>query len=259
MWEIMDKRFKLSILLLKVFIGIYPFLMNAQDSLKISDKGGQDKILWNPFTPQNLALKARLFYPDLPISVNAPSNNLYAPKYYDLKNVFPENRLMLDYRSGSYYTPREVNDHLALAMNRPRPDTFLPWPSLVLLGAYAAYQYLMHKEQFNIKARDYLLTPEVETVMLALWKKSPQTVSELLKNPEINHNNTYNTLMKRLEQLEDKLLVKSKIVEKGPVQYFPAQKKAEVILMLSNAMEDQLLTTAERRYLAALIEKLKAL
>lgn len=255
----MNKRIRFFIPILKIILGVVPVLLFAQDSLKVSAHSESEKILWNPFSSQNAALKAKLFYSSTSISVNVPQKSVLVPKYYDLKNVFPENPLLMDYRYGSYYTPKEVSDHLALAMNRPRPDSFLPWPSLILLGAYAAYQYLIHKEQFEIKARDYLLDPEDETVMLALWKNSPQTVNELLKNPRINKHDSYNTLAKRLERLEDKLLVKSKTIEKGPVQYFPAQKKAETILLLSNAMEDLQLTSEERQNLAALIRKLKDL
>ena len=256
----MNKRVKLFILLLEVLAGFFPLLLRAQDSLKVSAKRSHDKELWNPFNTQSLALKAKLFYPDdTSVSANVPQKNVFVPKYYDLKKVFPDNPLMMDYRYSSYYTPKIVNDQLAFMMQRPRPDTFLPWPSLILLGAYAAYQYLMHQEQFEVKARDYLLEPENETVMLALWKKSPRTVNELLKNPQISVQESYNTLVKRLEILEDKLLVKSKTIEKGPIQYFPAQTSAEVIKILSNAMEDLQLTKKERQYFANLIKKLKSL
>ena len=255
----MNRRIKFFILILEVLLGLYPVLLSAQDSLRVSAKSDSKKILWNPFTPKNLALKAKLFYPNTSISVDVPQKNVFIPKYYDLKNVIPDNPLMMDYRYGSYYTPKEVSDQLALAMNRPRPDSFLPWPSLVLFGAYAAYQYFIHKDQFEIKARDYLLEPEDEIIMLALWKKSPQTVSQLLKNPQIYKYNSYNTLVNRMNRLEDRLLVKSKIIEKASMQYFPAQKKAEVIVLLSNALENDQLTMKERQRLVTLIEKLKAL
>ena len=251
-------RLRVWCLVLCGMFGITSLFSQTKDSTQVDRE--QKQILWNPFNTESLALKARLFYPDnLSVSMDAPSKNVFIPQYYDLKNVLPDNPLMLDYRTGSYYTPKNVSDQLARIMQRPRPDSFLPWPGLALLGAYAAIQYLMHKDQFEIKARAYLLDAADETVLLALWKKAPQTAADLLLLPDIAAQDSYLTLQERLNRLEDKMLIKSKTIEKEPTQYFPAQKRADVILLLSNGLEDDRLTREERQKIVNLLKKIKEL
>ncbi len=240
-----------------LFTTVVSLQAQQTDSINTAQK---KPFLWNPFYNESMALKAQFLYPaNTTLSINAPQKKVFVPKYYDLKNVLPENPLFTDYRYGSYYTPKIVQNHLALAMQRPSPDSFLPWPGLALLGAYAAYQYLIHKDQFEIRAVDYLVGSEDESVLFALWKKSPQTIAQLLKHPVIAEKETFQTLRERLNRMEGKRLIKSKEVENGPTKYFPAQKKAAVLLLLSNALEDEQLTPLQREKIAGLIKKIKAL
>lgn len=181
----------------------------------------------------------------LSIRFEAPKR-VTGPNYYDPKKVIPDNPLELDYRESSYYTPRIVSDKLDHIMNRPRSDSFVPILPLAYLAASVALQMIDLDFSSPAAATDYLKNQQDLAVLIALWKQSPQTVKELLEHPLINASHSYNTLERLLDDLSRHNLVKRKIIEKGPTQYFPAQKKEEVLLALKNAHLSKELTAEEK-------------
>lgn len=178
--------------------------------------------------------------------------------FYDPKNVFPEKSYLLDYRRSSYYTPRIVQDRMDFIMNRPRADSFVPIPVVAVLAANLALKYMDIEKKLSISAMDYMLEKPYLLIMKALWKTSPLTLTELYAQKTFRTDLTVKRLEEELEILMDKGLVKRREMEKGETQYFPSQKKEDVIELLNEKLLDSSLTEKQRTIIANLLSDLKA-
>ncbi len=156
--------------------------------------------------------------------------------FYDPKAVMPANPLMLDYRSGSYYVPRQVTNQLAQIMNRPSPDAFAPILAVAYLSARLALHALQIKKMVAIDTSAYLVEPETFRILQQLWKHSPQTAAQLFRHPELHASRTFTMLQADLNRLLDAKLVKIKRQEQAPPLYFPAQKGTVVRRMFNEAL-----------------------
>jgi len=144
-------------------------------------------------------------------------------RYYNPSSVMPKNPLFLDYRGGSYYVPRMVNNRIAQFMNRPSPDSFVPVFAVAALAAKLALEHIHIEQKIKINPEDYDLPLELHPILSLLWIKSPQTAFEIYQNDQVRSERTLKGLQKQLETLVDKKLIKVKSQEEAPAQYFVAQ------------------------------------
>jgi len=179
------------------------------------------------------------------------------PRYYNPRNVIPENPLMLDYRHHSYYTPKMVQDKLDLIMNRPRSDSFVPLPSLALLTASVALQYINLKEEIEIKASDYAVNKKYWPVLLALWQESPLTAEDIYKRCYFSDKRSFTILEKELEHLTKQKLVRKKLVEKASDQYFASQSAEQVKFLLKDAAQTEKLSLEQTQLINDLLQQIK--
>lgn len=188
----------------------------------------------------------------------------YKPKrplssFYDPANVIPKSPLELDYRQSSYYTPRVVSDHLNHIMNRPRSDCMVSVPTLALLAASIALQYIDIEKKIEIKAVDYLVEEKYQDILLLLWTKSPQKAEDIYKSKGINDTRNFNALQDDFKKLINLKLVKIKEIEKGAPQYFAAEKKEEVIQLLNEAYLNENLSIDQTGLLNTLLKRIQAI
>lgn len=155
------------------------------------------------------------------------------PRYYDPRNVMPENRLFLDYRGTSYYVPRQINNRLAQIMNRPSPDSFLPVLAVGVLAAKLALQYVKIEHKIEITATDYLTDARAFPVLAALWRSSPQTARQLFERDELKQQYTFSQFLTFLNELAEGKLVLRKREEAGETLYFCAQSAAQARTVLN--------------------------
>ena len=194
--------------------------------------------------------------PGIGFQINAPAPSARVPHFYDPKSIMPQNSLFLDYRSGSYYVPRQVNDQIAHIMNRPSADSFVPILAVAYLAARIALQAVQIKKMIRIKPEDYLMPAERFAVLLALWKHSPQTAIELYRQPELQHKRTFKLLENELAQLVDSKLVKIKKQEKAPTLYFASQKEEIARKMLLRAVADETWTENKKNEAKELLTRM---
>jgi len=242
-----------SVLISFLFIVITPRISISQTSDSIRVFNWQPRYLptLSEFDPYSLSKT-----PKLNLEMPRAKNNI---RYYDPRNVMPDNFWELDYRHHSYYTPKDVSDHLDHIMNRPRADSFVPLPTLAFIAASLALQQLDIQKKIEIKAVDYILDEKVEFVLLSLWKKSPQTATDIFESAEINEDRTVVVLQSELQILIDKKLIKRKKMEAGPDLYFPAQTLAEAKLLIKNGIDFNQISEDELEKLCDFLSKLKNL
>lgn len=160
------------------------------------------------------------------------------PDIIDLNEVMPQNRLFLDYRQSSYYTPWYVKEELAKIMDRPTPNEVWPIYTVALIAAKLALKKMEILKKISIKPQDYLIPRKYWPILKALWTKAPQTVTELYRIREIQQGRTLEILKKDLQFLVDRKLVKPKTVPKAPTEYFPAQTRGQAIELLDKALQN---------------------
>ncbi len=135
----------------------------------------------------------------------------------------PENPLLIDYRSSSYYTPREVADKMAKVMNRPPPGSLIPVFPLAAMAATLARQYVLVREKSQISGEQYGVDKASQHVLLSLWNKAPQTADQLYKHDRINKMLTRVLLQETLNDFLEKRLIKRKERTNAPTFYYPGQ------------------------------------
>jgi len=180
-------------------------------------------------------------------------------KYYDIKNVIPENPMMLDYRGSSYYTPKIVQDRLTFFMNRPPADSFVSIPTIAILAARIAMNYVDIETTMRIKAEDYLVEEKHLSILYSLWRKSPLTIREVYAQKPHSDNNTFETLSTEFNYLIEKRLIKRREMENGETLFYPAQICSEVILLLDNYLTNGMPTPDKRLQASDLCTRLKNL
>ena len=74
--------------------------------------------------------------------------------------------------------------------------------------------------------------------MNELWKKSPQTTSELYKIPMLKNKFTLKELNHKMNNLIDNKLVKQKNLEDQELQFFPAISKSDYEKLLQQINTD---------------------
>lgn len=242
-----------------VFILFSIIIANAQnnDSLRIKSVDSVKSLIWQPkilpdlnqFNPQDVSHTLQLIVP----------NSNKTIQYYNPKNVMPKNYWEMDYRSTSYYTPRIVSDKLAHIMNRPPPDSFVSLPTIALLAASIAMQYMDIQLKIEIKATDYVINNDLQEILISLWKQSPQTAKLIYKSIEINNKRTMETLISDLQVLIDKKLVKRKIMEAAADEYFVAQDIETARQLIERDLEIEHFTDEQRQILSGLVSKLSVL
>jgi hypothetical protein len=131
-----------------------------------------------------------------------------------------------------------VRDELNLIMNRPRDNAFVPILPAALLALQLASQYLFVQRKTEITIQDIKNAQEGYPVLQALWKKNPQTISELYKISVLQQKYTMAELQRLLDVLVDHKLVKRKLIEKSETQYFYALEKIRYDFLLEKEKSD---------------------
>jgi hypothetical protein len=145
--------------------------------------------------------------------------------HYISPNFIPKDPFKLDTRSSSYYVPRMVRDELNLIMNRPRDNAFLPILPVAFLAIQLASQYLIVQQKTEITVTDVKNAEEGYPILEELWKKNPQTLSELYQSDSLQDKYSMLELQRLMGILVDNKLVKRKLVEKSETQFFYALEK----------------------------------
>lgn len=232
------------------------FTQNS-DSLVAQSANSLKLLIWQPkillelnqFDPQHVLNTLQLVVPNSHRSI----------KYYDSKNVMPKNYWEMDYRQTSYYTPRIVSDKLAQIMDRPPPDSFVPLPTVALLAASIALQYVDIQIKIEIKATDYIIDEELEKILISLWQLSPQTAKQIYKSNDINKNRTMEVLETDLQTLIDKKLIKRRVMETEPDKYFAAQDILTIRKLVEDAVEVEPYTIEQKQKLTTLLKMLSTM
>jgi predicted transcriptional regulator len=160
-----------------------------------------------------------------------PTNAISMPKA-------PSSLLEIDNRSGSYYTPRNVQDKIDRIMNRPRSDTFMPVFGIVAFAASIAKQLGISKP-FELKAEDYFVDENEWLILEKLWDKSPQKITGLYLDSSLKKNNTAAKLQEIVLSLAGKGLIKTREESDKTVLFFPAQNKNKVEEIFILALTDK--------------------
>jgi predicted transcriptional regulator len=126
-----------------------------------------------------------------------------------------------------------------------------------MLAAKLALKYIDIEKKIRITAEDYLLDIRHLQLLQALWKKSPQTVSDLFRNKGHRTDQTYETLQFELEYLIGRRLVKQREIEAGETQYFAAQALPDVIQLIEEHLQNGNLSSSHRTEFANLLSRLK--
>ena len=207
------------LLLFSVFIFFDVCL--GQIGLKIKDPTISNDTLSLKLAEPVLPLRNWQIFNDHYIKVEKTSEGLNVYDYIS-PDYFPRNPFKLDLRGTSNYVPREVRDELNLIMNRPRDNAFLPILPVAFIALQMASQHLLINKSTEITAEDIQNCQIALPILEQLWEVSPQTISQLYKNPDISERYT----MKRLEELVylliDNKLVKSRKIENAETKYFYA-------------------------------------
>lgn len=194
---------------------------------------------WSKFTYDDLHLN----YPDLKPDLR----NFYK------QPVIPDNPFLVDMRGHPLYTPRFVTDELNMIMNRPKDTAFLPVLGVAFLAFQLAQQHLLIAAKTEITPRDILTAPDGLNILHLLWKKSPRTASELYKDSTLAEQYTMKTLESMLSKMTDNKLLRQKVIENSPVDYFAAINRQSYIDLVDRGMVDSTLTMQQR----TILQKLK--
>jgi len=170
---------------------------------------------WNNYSQGELSLK---YY---------NQNDNFKNNRYHPSNVMPKDPFKLDYRSSSYYVPRMVKDELNLIMNRPKDSAFVPVLGVAFIAAQLAAKYVFVQEKLKISEENIMNAVDEFGILNELWKKSPQTSSELYKNSILKDKITLKELNYKIDKLIDNKLIKQKNLEDQELQFFPAISKSE--------------------------------
>jgi len=189
---------------------------------------------WNNYNQANLSLK----------SYN--SNDNFDKNRYHPSNVMPKSYFDLDYRSSSYYVPRMVKDELNLIMNRPKDSALMPIMGVAYIAAQLASKYIFVQEKLKISTENVLNSIEGYEILKTLWKKSPQTSSQLYKFHVLQENFSLNELNMSINNLIDNKLIKQKNVEDKEMLFFPAISISEYEQILQRVLADTLISKSNK-------------
>ena len=164
---------------------------------------------WQDYSDQYFELKHEL-------------NQIDINQYISLSNIVPGDPFKLDMRGSSYYVPRMVRDELNFIMNRPRESAFVPILPVAFLTLQLASKYLLVQKKTVISIEDVENSKEGYPILKELWRRSPQTLSELYKIKDLSKNYTMLELKRLVTILIDNKLIKRKLIEKSETQYFYA-------------------------------------
>jgi len=208
-------------------IGLTPKVFEVSDSTKVKNNV-KIQNLNNLYNYNQTELSLKYFNKNSNFD-----NNRYHPS-----NVMPKDPFKLDYRSGSYYVPTMVRDELNLIMNRPKDNAFVPVLGVAFIAAQLASKYIFVQDKLKISNENILKTIDDYRIMNELWKKSPQTSSELYKITSLKNKYTLKELNFRMNNLIDNKLVKQKNLEDQELQFFPAISKSEYEKLLQQINSD---------------------
>jgi predicted transcriptional regulator len=218
------------------------FVSSLKAQLSIIDSANALKAIYNPLNEnrslyQTIQEQYHEFRTANALALSA--KNSFPVQFYDPKNIIPDNPLKREYRTGSYYTPKIVQDKLAHIMQRPPADSFTPILPLLSFGRKAALQYIQIKDDLRLEADDYLeIAADIE-ILKSLWRKSPQTVLHLYKTKVIQKKYTMKKLISVIQKLQDKRLLKRKRVGKSEILYYPAEPKKTAFETLQKSLDSE--------------------
>jgi hypothetical protein len=118
-----------------------------------------------------------------------------------------------------------VRDELNLIMNRPRDNAFVPILPVAYLALQLASKYLIVQQKTEITVTDVKNAEAGYPILEELWKKNPQTLSELYQTDSLQKKYTMLELQRLVGILVDNKLVKRKLVENSETQFFYALEK----------------------------------
>jgi hypothetical protein len=168
------------------------------------------------------------------------TNELDINHYISPSNIIPKDPFKLDVRGSSYYVPRMVRDELNLIMNRPRDNAFVPILPAAFLALQLASKYILIQMKTEISWKDVENCREGRPILEELWKKNPQTISELYKRENLKDNYTMMELQRLTEGLSDNKLVKRKLIENSETQYFFALEKIQYLHLVEKGKAEKL-------------------
>lgn len=206
----------------------------SQDSINVAahDSSQTDSLISASFDNglffRTDTLALQLSYP---INKKLPKNIISIPS-------LPSNLLEVDVRTGSYYTPKIVQDKLDQIMNRPRSDSFSPVLAMAVFAASIAVKQLGIEKLFELDAEDYLVPEDQFMVLEKLWAKAPRRIDNLYLLTELKNGTTAKELQKSLQFLADKGLVKTRDAGENNILFFPAQKRDKVLKLFRSALND---------------------
>jgi predicted transcriptional regulator len=187
-----------------------------------------------------------------PIKKTIPKNVISIPKP-------SSNRFEVDTRSGSYYTPRNVQDKIDRGMGRPRSDSFAPVMAMAFFAASIAAKQLEIDKLFELKAADYLIPDGQFSILEKLWVKAPQRIDGLYLSAGLKDETSAKELQTRLASLADKGLVKTRDAGKDNIFFYPAQRRERVIKLFKKALNDTTNSKETQYKLAVLLKRLENL
>lgn len=189
------------------------------------------------------------------------SNPIYKfdPKMFYPESVMPKDPFKLDFRSGSYYVPRMVRDELTQMMNRPKDNAFVPILGVAFLAAQLAAKYVIVQQKIKIDAENIINSINYNSILLKLWRRNPQTSTDLYKDQLIKEKFTMRMLEEGINLLIDNKLIKQKIIENDETQYFPALTEGEYMQLIETALDDTTIAVEDRKKLIHLLNWVKSL
>ncbi len=236
-----------------IFIFVFPCFNFGQDSLKVvtPDSTLSDSLkissLNSALFNKTDTLSLRLSYPAVK---QLPKNIIPMPK-------LTGNPLEIDTRTGSYYTPRNVQDKMDQIMNRPRRDSFVPVMAMAVFAASIAAKQLEIEKLFELSAKDYFVSDHQFSILEKLWAKAPRRIDDLYLSTDLKNETTAKELQKNITILTEKSLIKTRDAGENNILFYPAQKSEKVIDLFKSAINDPSNSKETNVTLKNLLERLQ--
>lgn len=236
---------------LLIFSVLIQFSLADEPAKPDSSAAKNDSLLVIPSSPLSLIPQD-----SINVQFKFPSKKTTAPARIIPRPSLPANPLSIDTRSGSYYTPKNVQDKMDQIMNRPRQDSFMPVLAMAVFAAKVAAKHLEVEKLFALKAEDYLIPENQIDILEQLWQKAPKRIDELYFAGNLSQGLTAKKLQNILLDLTEKNLLKTRDAGENNILFFPAQRKADVVKMIKAALRSENITEARMTQLQNLLQHL---
>lgn len=236
---------------------LYLFLFTAlswSQNIGLSNYSSSDSI-YIPLKPKILPLKDWQKFEMQKLQMEYSKAELEELNYIS-PLVIPRNPFELDMRGSSYYVPRMIRDELNLIMNRPRETAFVPVLTAGFIALQLAHQYLLVRNKTQINHENLLEASQGIGIIMALWKDSPQTLTQIYEKEIYEEPVTTIELQRILEILTDNKLIRSKKIPEAEMQYFPAMTKHEMTELIDHSVADSTCSESDRVKLSDIMSQI---